>query len=237
KEKDIFFEDIALQLSIFADNLTYKIKNIDLKASSVLALKKEFNEDLKTFGSIQDAKGTFSELGKTYTIKDSNIYFRGLEPIDPLLDIHATNTINDIDITIIISGSLNEPRINLSSTPVMSQKDILSYLIFGTSFSSDSQTNTQSRQSQASLFLLNELSKDYAKELGIEILYFQDVPTTQYIETYVGKNISKKSKIVLKNKSTGGELILMRELTKLWNIEVGFEEDTQSIDLIYKKRY
>ncbi len=237
KEKDIFFEDIALQLSIFADNLTYKIKNIDLKASSVLALKKEFNEDLKIFGSIQDAKGTFSELGKTYTIKDSNIYFRGLEPIDPLLDIHATNTINDIDITIIISGSLNEPRINLSSTPVMSQKDILSYLIFGTSFSSDSQTNTQSRQSQASLFLLNELSKDYAKELGIDILYFQYVPTTQYIETYVGKNISKKSKIVLKNKSTGGELILMRELTKLWNIEVGFEEDTQSIDLIYKKRY
>jgi len=77
----------------------------------------------------------------------------------------------------------------------MSQKDILSYLIFGTKFSSDSQTNTQSKQSQASLFLLNELSKDYAKELGIDILYFQYDPTTQYIETYVGKNISQKSKL------------------------------------------
>ncbi|RWS46474.1 hypothetical protein CKA56_16665, partial [Arcobacter venerupis] len=132
---------------------------------------------------------------------------------------------------------LNEPRINLTSTPVMSQKDILSYLIFGTTFSSNAQTNTQSKQSQASLFLLNELSKDYAKELGIDMLYFQYDPTTQYIETYVGKNISQRSKIVLKNKSTGGELILMRELTKLWNIELGFEEDTQSLDLIYRKRY
>jgi len=42
---------------------------------------------------------------------------------------------------------------------------------------------------------------------------------------------------MLKNKSTGGELIFIRELTKLWNIELGFEEDTQSLDLIYKKRY
>lgn len=237
KEKDTFFEDIALQLSIFADNLTYKVKNIDLKASSILFLKKDFYQDLKIFGSLQDTSGTFTELGKSYTIKDSNIYFRGLEPIDPLLDIHATYSVNDIDISIIISGSLNEPRINLTSTPVMSQKDILSYLIFGTTFSSNAQTNTQSKQSQASLFLLNELSKDYAKELGIDMLYFQYDPTTQYIETYVGKNISQRSKIVLKNKSTGGELILMRELTKLWNIELGFEEDTQSLDLIYRKRY
>lgn len=237
KEKDTFFEDIALQLSIFADNLTYKVKNIDLKASSILFLKKDFYQDLKIFGSLQDTSGTFTELGKSYIIKDSNIYFRGLEPIDPLLDIHATYSVNDIDISIIISGSLNEPRINLTSTPVMSQKDILSYLIFGTTFSSNAQTNTQSKQSQASLFLLNELSKDYAKELGIDMLYFQYDPTTQYIETYVGKNISQRSKIVLKNKSTGGELILMRELTKLWNIELGFEEDTQSLDLIYRKRY
>lgn len=237
KQKDAFFEDIALQLSIFADNLTYKVQNIDLKASTILVLKKEFNENLKIFGSVQEVNGTFTELGKTYNIEDSNIYFRGLEPVDPILDIHATNTINDIDISIIISGTSNEPRINLSSNPVMTQKEILSYLIFGTNFSSNSQTNSQSKQAQASLFLLNELSKDYAKELGVDMLYFQYDPTTQYIETYIGKNLSEKNKVILKNKSTGGELIFLRELTKLWNVELGFEEKSQSLDLIYKKRY
>jgi hypothetical protein len=30
---------------------------------------------------------------------------------------------------------------------------------------------------------------------------------------------------------------LMRELTKLWNVELGFEQNTQSLDLIYRKRY
>ena len=169
--------------------------------------------------------------------KNSNIYFRGLNPIDPILDIKALHKLNDVDINIIISGTLNYPRINLSSTPVMNQKDILSYLIFGTRFSADSNKNIQSKQSQASLFLLNELSKDYAKELGLDILYFEYNPTSQYIETRVGKNISQKSKVILKNKADSGQLILMRELTKLWNIELGFENKTQSLDLTYKRRY
>jgi len=144
--------------------------------------------------------------------------------------------VEDVDIFILISGTLNNPRINLNSNPVMNYKDILSYLIFGTSFSNTT-NSAQSKQSQASLFLLNELSKDYAKELGVDSIYFQYDPTTQYIETHVGKNIGEKNKIVLKNKAQSGQLVFMRELTKLWNLELGFEEKTQSIDLIYKKRY
>lgn len=236
-KKDFFSENIALDLSIFVNNIKYSVKNIDLKATSVLYLKKDFLKEIKIYGSVQDVSGTFSELGKTYEIENSNIYFRGLNPIDPILDIKALHKLNDVDINIIISGTLNYPRINLSSTPVMNQKDILSYLIFGTRFSADSNKNIQSKQSQASLFLLNELSKDYAKELGLDILYFEYNPTSQYIETRVGKNISQKSKVILKNKADSGQLILMRELTKLWNIELGFENKTQSLDLTYKRRY
>lgn len=235
-KKDTFFEDIALELSIFGENINYITKNIDLKASTVLYLKKDFLADMKIYGSLYDVKGDFTELGKTYIIENSSIYFTGVEPMDPLLDIHALHKLTDVDISIVIGGSLDYPRINLHSTPIMSQKDILSYLIFGTKFSADSQNN-QSKQSQASLFLLNELSKDYAKELGVDILYFQYNPTSQYIETLVGKNISKKSKIILKNKADSGQIILMRELTQLWNVELGFEGNNQSLDLIYKKRY
>lgn len=235
-EKDFFLENIALELLVFADDIKYGVKNIDLKASTVLNLKKDFEKSLKIYGSVHNVKGSVSELGKTYNIEDSSVYFNGLEPIDPILDIKASTKVEEIDIFIIISGSLNNPRLNLNSNPVMNQKDILSYLIFGTSFSTSSKGN-QSKQSQASLFLLNELSKDYAKELGVDSIYFQYDPTTQYIETHVGKKISEKNKVVLKNKAQGGQLVFMREFTKLWNVELGFEEKTQSIDLIYKRRY
>ena len=235
-EKDFFLENIALELLVFADDIKYSVKNIDLKASTVLNLKKDFEKSLKIYGSVHNVKGSLLELGKTYNIEDSSVYFNGLEPIDPILDIKASTKVEEIDIFIIIGGSLNNPRLNLNSNPVMNQKDILSYLIFGTSFSTSSKGN-QSKQSQASLFLLNELSKDYAKELGVDSIYFQYDPTNQYIETHVCKKISEKNKVVLKNKAQGGQLVFMREFTKLWNVELGFEEKTQSIDLIYKRRY
>ena len=235
-KKDYFTENIALELIIFADDIKYNVKNIDLKAKTVLNIKKEFSKGVRLYGSVHDVAGTFTELGKTYKIESSSVYFRGLDPINPILDIKASTKVEDVDIFILISGTLNNPRINLNSNPVMNYKDILSYLIFGTSFSNTT-NSAQSKQSQASLFLLNELSKDYAKELGVDSIYFQYDPTTQYIETHVGKNIGEKNKIVLKNKAQSGQLVFMRELTKLWNLELGFEEKTQSIDLIYKKRY
>ena len=232
---DYFFENVALELIVISNDIKYSVKNIDLKVNAILNIKKEFSKELFIYGSVNEIDGTFSELGKTYKIENSGVYFRGL-PDNPILDIKASTKVEDIDITILISGSLNNPRINLNSNPVMNQKDILSYLIFGTTFSNTSE-NTQSRQSQASLFLLNELSKDYAKELGVDTVYFQYDGKTQYIETHIGKNISEKSKVVLKNKAQGGQVVLMRELTKLWNVELGFEEKTQSLDLMYKKKY
>ncbi|WP_198305408.1 translocation/assembly module TamB domain-containing protein [Arcobacter vandammei] len=235
-EKDYFLENVSLELLIFADDIKYSVKNIDLKANTILNIKKEFSKNLRIYGSVHDVIGSVDELGKTYTIDKSSIYFRGLEQVDPILDIRASTKVDDIEINIVIGGTLNNPKLNLNSNPMMSQKDILSYLIFGTNFANDSK-NSQTKQSQASLFLLNELSKDYAKELGVDSIYFQYDPTTQYIETHIGKKIGEKNKVILKNKSQGGQIVLMRELTKLWNIELGFEEKTQSLDLIYKRRY
>ncbi|MDY0320875.1 MAG: translocation/assembly module TamB domain-containing protein [Arcobacteraceae bacterium] len=238
KKDDFFLDKFALDLTINANNFHYIVKDTNLRGSAILYLNKELTKDIKLYGSLSNVSGSFSELGKDYIIQPSNIYFRGLTPIDPILDIHALHKLQDVDITINIAGTLNVPRINLISNPTMSQRDILSYLIFGTRFSGDSRNTTeQSRGSQASLFLLNELSKDYAKELGVDMLYFEYNPTTQYIETHVGKNISQKSKVILKNQAQSGKLIFLRELTKLWNIEVGFEDNTQSVDLTYRKRY
>jgi hypothetical protein len=238
KKDDLFLDNFALDLTLTANNFHYIVKDTNLRGSAIIYINKELTKDIKLYGSLSNVSGSFSELGKDYIIQPSNVYFRGLTPIDPILDIHALHKLQDVDITINIAGTLNVPRINLVSNPTMSQRDILSYLIFGTRFSGDSRSTTeQSRGYQASLFLLNELSKDYAKELGVDMLYFEYNPTTQYIETHVGKNISQKSKVILKNQAQSGKLIFLRELTKLWNIEVGFEDNTQSVDLTYRKRY
>ena len=235
-KKDFFAKNIALDLKIISKEIKYITKNIELKLDADLQIKKEFEEDLRIFGRVSNINGVFSQLGKTYKIENSNLQFRGLETINPILDIKANTKIDNVEIFIDITGSMENPRLNLKSNPSMNSKDILSYLIFGTKFSNSSM-NEQNKEAQASLFILNELSKDYVKELGIDILHFDYDPKTQYIETTVGKKIGEKNQIMLKDKATNGELIFLRELTKLWNLELGLMEKTQSIDLIYKKRY
>ena len=235
-KKDFFAKNIALDLKIISKEIKYITKNIELKLDADLQIKKEFEEDLRIFGRVSNINGVFSQLGKTYKIENSNLQFRGLETINPILDIKANTKIDNVEIFIDITGNMENPRLNLKSNPSMNSKDILSYLIFGTKFSNSSM-NEQNKEAQASLFILNELSKDYVKELGIDILHFDYDPKTQYIETTVGKKIGEKNQIIIKNKATNGELIFLRELTKLWNLELGLMEKTQSIDLIYKKRY
>ena len=235
-KKDFFAKNIALDLKIISKEIKYITKNIELKLDADLQIKKEFEENLRIFGRVSNINGVFSQLGKTYKIENSNLQFRGLETINPILDIKANTKIDNVEIFIDITGNMENPRLNLKSNPSMNSKDILSYLIFGTKFSNSSM-NEQNKEAQASLFILNELSKDYVKELGIDILHFDYDPKTQYIETTVGKKIGEKNQIIIKNKATNGELIFLRELTKLWNLELGLMEKTQSIDLIYKKRY
>ena len=235
-KKDFFNKNIALDLKIISKEIKYITKNIELKLDADLQIKKEFEEDIRIFGRVSNINGVFSQLGKTYKIDNSNLQFRGLETINPILDIKANTKIDNVEIFIDITGNMENPRLNLKSNPSMNSKDILSYLIFGTKFSNSSM-NEQNKEAQASLFILNELSKDYVKELGIDILHFNYDPKTQYIETTVGKKIGEKNQIIIKNKATNGELIFLRELTKLWNLELGLMEKTQSIDLIYKKRY
>ncbi|MGJ0363963.1 translocation/assembly module TamB domain-containing protein [Aliarcobacter cryaerophilus] len=235
-KKDFFTKNIALDLKIISKEIKYITKNIELKLDADLQIKKEFEEDLRIFGRVANINGVFSQLRKTYKIENSNLQFRGLETINPILDIKANTKIDNVEIFIDITGNMENPRLNLKSNPSMNSKDILSYLIFGTKFSNSSM-NEQNKEAQASLFILNELSKDYVKELGIDILHFDYDPKTQYIETTVGKKIGEKNQIIIKNKATNGELIFLRELTKLWNLQLGLMEKTQSIDLIYKKRY
>src|SRR5574344_1323570 len=211
-KKDFFTKNIALDLKIISKEIKYITKNIELKLDADLQIKKEFEEDLRIFGRVSNINGVFSELVKTY------------------------KKIDNVEIFIDNTGNMENPRLNLKPNPSMNSKDILSYLIFGTKFSNSSM-NEQNKEAQASLFILNELSKDYVKELGIDILHFDYDPKTQYIETTVGKKIGEKNQIIIKNKATNGELIFLRELTKLWNLELGLMEKTQSIDLIYKKRY
>jgi len=238
KEEDFFTQNIALDLVLIIDDVHYKQDQIDLKTSGIFYLKKEPKRLLEFYGSVLDITGDVVTLGKKFDILASNIYFRGYNPIDPALDILALYKHQETDITIRITGTQSNPRVYLSSNPLMPQRDIFSILIFGTRFgSSDNPHTQQSRASQASLFLVNELSKDYVKALGLDVLMFEYNSNSGTIDTTIGKEVSDETTLMLKSKSEGGSVIIQQKLSPKWKVELGIGNESQSIDIIHKKKY
>lgn len=237
-KEDFFTQNIALDLALIIDDVHYKQDEIDLKTSGIFYLKKEPATLLEFYGSIIDITGNVVTLGKKFDILTSNIYFRGYNPVDPVLDILALYKHQETDITIRITGTQSNPRVYLSSNPLMSQRDIFSILVFGTRFGNGENPHTQqSRTSQASLFLVNELSKDYVKALGLDILMFEYNPNSGTIDTTIGKEITDETTLMLKNQSEGGAAIIQQKLSPRWKVELGIGSQSQSIDIIHKKKY
>jgi translocation and assembly module TamB len=76
-------------------------------------------------------RGTYEFQGRRFNIlPDSTLRFRGAEFLDPALDVTAERQIEGVTATVHVSGSLKEPQIALSSTPMLDQGDILSLIVF-----------------------------------------------------------------------------------------------------------
>jgi hypothetical protein len=80
-------------------------------------------------GLIECQKGKFTLAGKTFQIKEGEVSFLG--PFDrSTLYGMATTEVEGRKIDVVLSGHLNEPQILFRSNPPMSQKEIVSYILF-----------------------------------------------------------------------------------------------------------
>ena len=79
-------------------------------------------------------RGTFSLLGKDFTLSSGTITFAGGR-LDPLFNIVATASSSDVTVQVVIGGTASTPTVTLTSQPALPQDEILSRLLFGTSVS------------------------------------------------------------------------------------------------------
>jgi translocation and assembly module TamB len=82
-------------------------------------------------GEITVSDGRYRAYGQRLEVEQGHLIFSGGPLITPGLDIRALRRIGTITVGIHALGTLAEPKIELFSTPAMSQTDILSYLLLG----------------------------------------------------------------------------------------------------------
>ena len=239
KKDNSFLEDTFIDLAIYAPDAEYKTRDIELGFTVDVHAKKDFGKNLGLLGKVKEINGRVEQAPKLFTVVDSNIVFRGIKEINPLLDIVVQHELPDVLITISIHGDAKHPKLDFSSDPQMAKKDILSYLLLGISTASLSEGSGNLGR-EAQLFIMNQAARDLAYEVELDRVFIKDDGTGEGYAVQVGKKINDNTMAIIENSKEGNSFILEYEVNKNIKIELGQHQKTipsQSIDIFFRKKF
>lgn len=147
--------DADLKISL-GDKVHYTGGNLDAMLSGDMRLRYHSGEPAHASGAV-GIDGKYSAYGQTLNIDKGQLIFNG--PIDdPALDVRAVRKVNTQasggqaitqTVGLQLSGTLQSPESQIFSDPSLGEQDALSYLLFGRSLASTSQTDSATLQQAA----------------------------------------------------------------------------------------
>ncbi len=151
-------------------------------------------------GSVNIVDGTITYLDNTFIISNGYVRMSGGTEMKPLISLFAKTGIkqaqggtlkDSIEITLQVSGELNNPTIKLLSSPVAySEPEIMSLLTFGTINAGNKLGNS------ASAVLVKTISayasRQAQKGLGLDEVQFQGNPFSSSVASTATVSVSKK---------------------------------------------
>ncbi len=211
------------------------------------------NKNIDVQGNILLSKGILEFAGKRFTLTQGALTFAGDLLKQSNLQVIASNDVGAISTQIALQGPLANPRIVIQSNPAMSQKEILSWLLFNKS-SSDI-TPMQGIQLGQSLLKLKsgnnsvDLIEELKQKLSIDRIDFGQASTTRptlqdsipnEVSVQVGKYISDGVIVTLSKDVTnevnrvGVEANLTKHITAQANVG---DDANAELSLEWKLRY
>jgi translocation and assembly module TamB len=84
-------------------------------------------------GQVELIRGTLGFAGRSFDLTQGRIDFTGGRSIDPVVSLAATEDVEDVAVTVNVSGRAYNPQITFSSVPGLPQDEIMSRVLFGSS--------------------------------------------------------------------------------------------------------
>jgi translocation and assembly module TamB len=185
---------VALQVDL-GDDLKLRGHGIDTRLRGSLALSTPGGR-MAVNGSVRTEAGSFAAYGQKLAIERGVLTFNG--PADnPRLDILALRPNLDQRVGVLVSGSVQLPRVRLYSEPEMSDTDKLSWLVLGRAPDGLARADTALLQ-RAALALLagggEGKDKTLLSNVGLDELSVRQTETGDVKETVVtlGKQLSRR---------------------------------------------
>lgn len=173
--EDYFIEYIAMDIDVdIPDNSWIKGSGANIEVEGKLNVKKNYGEMYVVSGSIDVIRGDYQFLGKLFNIEGGTVSFRGKKVVDPFLDVRALYEVSSVQVYINITGTAQQPKIQLTSDPPLDENEIVSYLVFGTTtdnLSSDDRLAFQERAGQVlGTMAVGELRDILGEEFAIDVI-------------------------------------------------------------------
>jgi len=232
KHKKDAKKEFDISVNIMTKNsIKYILEKNRIDFVSDITLFKEKKEDMQVFGFVKIKDGVYYSDDKRFELGSGEILFSG-EMLNPYLNLKAYYKKDPYDITILIGGKLDSPVLNFTSTPYLTQNDILSILLFNTKASS--LTDSTSNSNPALSLFGSSFAKGVADSLGVKLDRIE-LSTTKNgtIGFELEKKINNKVTIIYQNDLVQTIKIRYKNTP---NIETNllFSPESSGIDIIYK---
>jgi autotransporter translocation and assembly factor TamB len=149
--------------------------NINLTAAADLQVTKARDAELRVLGEIETVRGTYEFQGREFTlVRGGTIRFDGDEVINPRIDVTAERTISSVRTRVHVRGTVEEPRLELTSRPPLPPSDILALVVFNRPASQlgagERVSLSRRATALASGFLAGELTEALSDAVGLDLI-------------------------------------------------------------------
>jgi len=151
-------------------------KGLDLELAGNLRIVQEQGTPT-ILGELRAVRGTLTLLGRKLTLEEGEVVFSGGDEINPSLSVTLSTRIDEYTIRILFGGTVQDPKVFLSSSPEMEEGDIMAVLLFGKpldQLDDDQANHMQKRSAEVAVALgAAELQKEMSGQLGVDVFSYE----------------------------------------------------------------
>lgn len=243
-----FMELLSMNLNILlGDTISVGAGRFLGDLSGGLKLTKERYQPLRALGVINVGQGEYSIYGQRLMLDRGKVQFSGVSITNPVLDFQASREFEldtagrNTKVGVKVTGNARQPKIELFSSPMMSEIEIVSYLFLGRSPNLDSTAEN--------LMLLNMVRKiasgedpaaeSVAEKMGLTDFGFVNTPEGK-TGIGLGKKLSDKFYVGLGVGLEGDEgayAMFRYKFLKYFNLNTEVATERQGINLNYTRDF
>ncbi len=218
-------DNLSLDIKINSKKpLKYISKDTNIEFFNDLSILKKYNSDILVTGMSTVSKGYYQLEDNYFTLDESHIYFAG-DPKKPQLDIKANYKKDEYTIQIFISGTPDEPIVNFTAEPYLTQQEILSLILFDGTRRGDGYT-----------LLGGTFAKGLMRSLGIDVDHLLlGSDENDNISFEIGQKISKKITVIYQHQNGRDGVKARIEHSKSFETDIVIQPpNSSSVEFLYK---